>query len=55
MLFLNTSGAFAYEEDSIHGFFEEAFKDVEAVFRAHVEDRKSLSEITQEAWQGLWS
>ena len=50
------SVAHAYNEENagnLHDHIVEIFKDIEAVFSWHVEDRKSLKEDLEDTWHGI--
>ena len=47
--------AFAWDKQPIHDELVEMFKEVEAVFSWHVEDRKTLKEVGDETVQGILS
>ena len=42
-------------EKNLHDHIVDVFKDIEAIFSWHVEDRKTLKEDIEEAWQGILS
>ena len=53
LLCLLPSRAWAWEEHAVHDGIADVFKDIEAVFSWHVEDRKTLKEVAEETWQGI--
>ena len=56
LFFLSLPGrAWAYDEHEIHDRIVEIFKDVEAVFSWHMEDRKTLKEVSEEAGRAILS
>ena len=50
---LATAPAEASEEHPIRDFVENVFGEVRAVLSKHTDDRKTLYEVSQEAWQGF--
>ncbi len=55
-LLLCLSGrAFAWEERPLHDSIVGFFKEIEAVFSWHLEDRKTLKEVAEETAQGILS
>ena len=57
-LCLLSERGFAYDkenEKNLHDHIVDVFKDIEAIFSWHVEDRKTLKEDIKEAWQGILS
>ncbi len=47
--------AWAWDETPIHDRIVEIFKDFEAIFSWHMEDRKTLKEVSEEAGQAILS
>ena len=45
--------AFAWDEKPLHDRIVEVFKEIEAVFSWHMDDRKTLKEVTEETVQGI--
>ena len=49
-------GASAYtqeNENNIHDYIVDIFKDIEAIFSWHVDDRKTLKEVGEDLGQGI--
>jgi len=54
-LFLQTANVGA-GEDSVSEFFNETFKDTQALLSDQpMDDRKTLVEVIGDAWRALWS
>jgi len=51
----STVSAFAWDKQPLHDRLVEIFKDIEAVFSWHMDDRKTLKEVGEETARGILS